>query len=129
MKKLQFLLLLLAGFSTWIACQSPATKTDDSFGACVSDPTTAISLAEVSTKLDSLDSLTVVMRAKVSEVCQAKGCWMNLAGGSDSSQVEMFEQFKDYGFFMPKDLAGKEVIVEGKAYKEETSVEELRHYA
>ena len=66
---------------------------------------------------------------KVSEVCQAKGCWMNLTSGADSTHVEMFVQFKDYGFFMPKDLAGKEVIVEGKAYKEATSVEELRHYA
>jgi hypothetical protein len=30
---------------------------------------------------------------------------------------------------MPKDIAGREVIVEGIAYKEETSVEDLMHYA
>ena len=69
------------------------------------------------------------MRAKVSDVCQTKGCWMNLVNATESNQEEMFVQFKDYGFFMPKDLAGKEVIVEGKAYSESTSVEELRHYA
>ena len=129
MKKIQFLILILTGFSAWIACQSVTSKPGDSFGAGVTNPESALSLAEVSTQLDSLNSVTVVMRAKVSEVCQAKGCWMNLVNASESAQVEMFVQFKDYGFFMPKDLAGKEVIVEGKAYKESTTVEELRHYA
>jgi len=38
-------------------------------------------------------------------------------------------RFKDYGFFVPKDISGKDVIVEGKAYSTEVSVEELRHYA
>ena len=38
-------------------------------------------------------------------------------------------RFKDYGFFMPLDAAEKEVIVAGKAYVKETSVDELRHYA
>ena len=129
MKNRQFLFLLLIGFSVWMACKPSTSANSDSFGAGVTNPESAISLAEVSTKLDSLDSLTVVMRAKVSDVCQAKGCWMNLAAADGTAQGEMFVQFKDYGFFMPKDLSGKEVIVEGKAYKEATSVEELRHYA
>ena len=30
---------------------------------------------------------------------------------------------------MPKDIAGQEVIVEGKAFVEETSVEDLQHFA
>ena len=30
---------------------------------------------------------------------------------------------------MPKDIAGREVIVNGKAFVNEVSVEELRHYA
>jgi hypothetical protein len=38
-------------------------------------------------------------------------------------------KFKDYGFFMPKNIAGKEVIVNGKAFVSEVSVEEQRHYA
>ncbi len=42
---------------------------------------------------------------------------------------EMRVTFKDYAFFMPKDLAGKRVVVDGIAYISETSVEELRHYA
>ena len=38
-------------------------------------------------------------------------------------------KFYDYGFFVPKDISGKEVIVEGKAFKEVTPFDELRHYA
>ena len=38
-------------------------------------------------------------------------------------------RFKDYGFFMPTDAAGKEVIVDGKAFVNEVSVADLKHYA
>ena len=38
-------------------------------------------------------------------------------------------KFKDYGFFVPKDIEGEEVIVEGIAFIEETSVEDLKHFA
>jgi hypothetical protein len=41
----------------------------------------------------------------------------------------MFVKFKDYGFFMPKDIAGREVIMEGTAYREVVSVDELKHLA
>ncbi|MFK8059566.1 MAG: DUF4920 domain-containing protein, partial [Polaribacter sp.] len=34
-----------------------------------------------------------------------------------------------YGFFMPLDSKGIEVIVNGKAFVKETSVKELQHYA
>ncbi|MBT8296250.1 MAG: DUF4920 domain-containing protein, partial [Gramella sp.] len=38
-------------------------------------------------------------------------------------------KFKDYGFFVPKDIEGSEVIVEGIAFIEETSVEDRKHLA
>jgi len=38
-------------------------------------------------------------------------------------------RFKDYGFFMPLDSQGKQVIVEGKAFVKITPVDELQHYA
>ncbi|WP_298239071.1 DUF4920 domain-containing protein [uncultured Algibacter sp.] len=72
------------------------------------------------------DSINSKMKAKVSEVCQAKGCWMILNTGDGS---EIMVKFKDYGFFVPKDISGKEVIVNGQAYVKEVSVDEQRHYA
>ncbi|TYA57534.1 DUF4920 domain-containing protein [Formosa maritima] len=72
------------------------------------------------------DSISTKMIAKVEEVCQAKGCWMKLDLGNDE---QVMVKFKDYGFFMPKNIAGKEVIVNGKAFVSEVSIEEQRHYA
>jgi Domain of unknown function (DUF4920) len=38
-------------------------------------------------------------------------------------------QFKDYGFFMPKDISGRKVVMQGYAFKALTPVDELKHYA
>ncbi|MCX7550523.1 DUF4920 domain-containing protein [Xanthomarina sp. F2636L] len=72
------------------------------------------------------DSIPTKMIGKVDEVCQAKGCWMKIDLGNDE---QVMVKFKDYGFFMPKNIAGKEVILDGKAFVSELSVEEQRHYA
>ncbi len=88
----------------------------------------ALSNSEIIEKYKTLkagDTTVVKFKAKVNEVCQAKGCWMRLDLGDDETMVK----FKDYGFFMPKNIAGKEVIVNGKAFIAEVSVEEQRHYA
>ncbi len=71
------------------------------------------------------DTVAVKFKSEVKEVCQNKGCWMKMDMGDEVAMVK----FKDYGFFMPKDLAGQEVIVDGKAFVEEMSVEDQRHYA
>ena len=42
---------------------------------------------------------------------------------------KVFVKFKDYGFFMPKDISGRKVVMQGMAYREVTPVDELRHYA
>lgn len=76
-------------------------------------------------KMQPGDTTEIKFRAKVKKVCQKKGCWMKL----DIGEAESMVRFKDYGFFMPKDIAGQDVIVQGKAFVEETSVEDLKHYA
>ena len=84
---------------------------------------------ELLTKLEKTEGFeNIQVEGKVSAVCQKKGCWMTIVS-DDASKQEMVVKFKDYGFFMPLDLAGKTVIMEGNAYKETTSIDELRHYA
>lgn len=63
---------------------------------------------------------------ELSSVCQKKGCWTILET-EDKRNVRM--TFENYGFFLPVDYAGKQVIAEGKGLKKVTSVNELRHYA
>ncbi len=66
------------------------------------------------------------LEATIEEVCQKKGCWMKVDLGDGKT---MRVTFKDYAFFVPKDAAGRKVVLDGVAMVEETSVESLRHFA
>ena len=86
---------------------------------------TAEAMAERYKTLAVGDTIETKMTGTIKDVCSKKGCWMKLDMGETS---EMMVRFKDYGFFMPLDAKG-DVIVNGKAYVTETSVDELKHYA
>ena len=85
-----------------------------------------LSLNELSQKIEKIgDTLQLTLKGTIKEVCTKKGCWMTLSLENDS---EMMVRFKDYGFFVPLDASG-EVLIHGKAFISETSVDDLRHYA
>lgn len=83
-------------------------------------------IAETYKSMSVGDTIDTKITAKVIEVCQSKGCWMTL---NMENGDEVMVKFKDYAFFMPKDISGKEVILNGKAYVNEVPVDEQRHYA
>lgn len=123
------LLLLLAACQT---TKQETTYSGDSFGAGVPEPPAPVSFTELAARLDRApqDTLEAQVIASVEAVCQMKGCWMTLVPEQEEdAETEMMVRFKDYGFFVPKDIAGRRVIVEGKAYYTLTSVDDLRHYA
>lgn len=105
----------------------PATM-GENIGATIETPD-PITIPTLLTQLAAQDTVKTHLQAKVEGVCQVKGCWMNLVPTDGTTAESIFVKFKDYGFFMPLDLAGSEVIVDGIAYKEVTSIDELRHYA
>jgi len=72
------------------------------------------------------DSVDVKVKTVITEVCANKGCWIEIPVGDDQMARVTF---KNYGFFLPKNSQGKQVILEGKAYKSTTSKEDLKHYA
>jgi len=76
--------------------------------------------------LKETDTLETKFSATVTDVCKSKGCWMklNLKNGE-----EVMVKFKDYGFFVPKDIEGREVVLNGIAFVDNMSVEDQRHYA
>jgi len=63
---------------------------------------------------------------KVVEVCTKKGCFMKL---EQANKETVMVRFTDYAFFMPQNIVGKTVVVDGTAKKTTTSVEDLQHYA
>ena len=73
------------------------------------------------------DTINLKFASSIQEVCSKKGCWMKLPAGETEETIMV--RFKDYGFFMPLDSNGKEVIVEGIAFVKEVSVADLKHYA
>jgi hypothetical protein len=100
----------------------------DSFGDKITDEDT-LSSEEMMMKFENLqvgDTINVKFKSTIADVCTKKGCWMKLPLANEK---EAMVKFKDYGFFMPLDSKGKEVIVEGKAFLTITPVDELKHYA
>ncbi len=86
----------------------------------------AISSADFLSKFESKDSLEVKLTANITEVCSKKGCWMKL--DMDNGKT-MRVTFKDYGFFVPKDAAGRTAIIQGVAKIDTVDVATLKHYA
>jgi len=130
------LLIFFFGFTlTLISCKIEKTEKKPtkeliykSFGEKISDENTVATtkVYELYKKLTVGDTITVKFTSKIKEICTKKGCWMKLPL---TSEEEVMVRFKDYGFFMPLDSQGKEVIIAGKAFVKITPVEELRHYA
>ncbi len=133
------LIILLILF---VSCNENAQKTEDSEVVEAADQTlgyesygnkinpensvNVINFRRAFSELKVGDSLPLKINAEVNEVCQAKGCWMKL---DNVPGAEVMVKFKDYAFFVPKDIAGRDVILSGVAYVEEMSVEDQKHYA
>lgn len=132
MKKLiPFLMLPLA----WTSCKNDnagenKTKTETStpatfYGEKI-NADNAIPVEDLQKSMGDKTEMNIKISGKVDGVCQKKGCWMELKN-SNGDNVRV--TFKDYGFFVPMDCAGKTAIVEGIAKIEETSVQDLKEYA
>lgn len=85
----------------------------------------AVSAANMESKMTN-GKFNGKVSGKIISVCQEKGCWMKMeTPGGEAIMVK----FKDYGFFMPKDIVGKEVVLDGEATVKQTPVKQLKHYA
>jgi len=87
----------------------------------------AISSQEFFSAFEGKDSIEITMSGTIHEVCKKKGCWMTM--GIGDGEKEIFIKFKDYGFFVPLNADGRPATIQGWAYKDVQSVEELKHYA
>lgn len=108
--------------------EEQAVEKYESYGAEIS-PRGSFSSSIMLEKFEALrsgDTINEKFNTTVNSVCQEKGCWMVLElPGVNDVRVK----FADYGFFVPKDIIGKDVIVRGKAFVEVTTVEEQKHFA
>lgn len=143
MKKIIKLSLLAFSFCYLAACNSDKKETaaevnqevsatdtetktkEEKYGAEITLEN-AIAVSEIPAILAKQDSAEIKVIGKIGECCQKKGCWMKVP---ISEEQEMLVRFKDYGFFVPMDSEGKEIVMEGLVKKEVIPVAQLRHYA
>ena len=86
----------------------------------------AIEVNALEEKLVTAEKYIGKVKGTVASVCEKKGCWMKLATTEGDG---IMIRFKDYKFFMPLNIVGKDVVLQGEAKKTVTSVEMLKHYA
>lgn len=123
MKK--FFLLMLAFVCLRVNAQLTPAKAGITYGIEINEKE-AISVDYLLNSLSKKDEFTGKLKGKVVSVCQKKGCWMKLA---NLKGEEIMVKFLDYGFFVPSDIEGKEIVLNGIAKKSVTSVSKLQHYA
>lgn len=117
---------LLAALFFVVAARAPAepgpSPPGEHFGAglTLAEPT---SLAEVLASPERFAREPVLVRGRVSEVCQRKGCWTILRDGEARVRV----RFADYAFFLPRDCVGADAWVEGTVSVRTLSEKEARH--
>jgi len=95
------------------------------YGEALSD-TKEVEAISLEKTMEGKNALQVKLEGEILEVCQGKGCWMTVSTGNGNS---IRVTFKDYGFFVPKDVAGKKTVFEGVAKMETVDVATLKHFA
>ena len=119
MKKVVLLLLI---FCSVINISFAQTK---AYGKKVNEKK-AITVQELTKNLQGKSKMEATVKAKVSSVCQAEGCWMKVDKGDGT---EMMVRMKDHKFVLPKDIANKNAVFTGTATIKTTTVDMLKHYA
>jgi hypothetical protein len=119
MKKLFIFLFILAGV------YSVQAQTGAHFGKEINDKK-AIQASALPAKMGDQQEMATKVTGTVESVCQVKGCWMKVKMDNGETMRVMF---KDYAFFVPKDITGKTVVFEGEAQMKTVPVEHLQHYA
>ncbi|PRD33420.1 UNVERIFIED_CONTAM: MitHPPK/DHPS [Trichonephila clavipes] len=87
----------------------------------------AISVKQLEQSFAKAESFNGKIEGEVVQVCKKKGCFLTIKRAGDQEPIMV--RFTDYAYFVPEDLVGKTVVVEGKAKVKETTVEWQKHYA
>ncbi len=114
----------LFAFAAIVLVNTVRAQSAQHFGERINEKN-LISSTELANTVAQKGTTEAKVSGKVTEVCAAKGCWMTM----NVDGQEMMVRFKDYGFFVPKDAAGKTAVVQGQAKVDTVDVATLRHYA
>lgn len=125
MKKIFLSLLIVSAISAGAQDKEKVQASKGVVYGIVSDENKPVSPDEIKTKLVN-DQFDGQVKAKVTEVCKAEGCWIKVQKANGSS---MMVRAKDHKFLMPENIVGKTVLIEGSATVKEVTEEMRKHYA
>jgi Domain of unknown function (DUF4920) len=123
MKALRKVLVALAALAAVTACASRGSAPIATYGSAATIASTPLPLDRALSPENA--GRTLAVKGRVAEVCKMKGCWMVLTDDRNTVRIT----FKDYAFFVPRDLAGKTVVAEGILSKKVLTEEEAEHLA
>ena len=118
--------LVSADESSVIRLSEPVEQTAEAetFGAPLDMSVPQVRLEEIASDGATYVGTPVRVAARVSQVCQKKGCFFIAREGDAFVRVS----FKDYGFFVPTDISGKRVTLVGEVVAKDVSPEEAEHF-
>ena len=122
-----FVLPALAAETGVIRLSEPVEVTDsyEVFGSNPSDSGKKVSLESLVANSDAYQGQEVLVETRIAKVCQKKGCFFIAQSGADSVRIT----FEDYGFFIPTDSGGKQVMLAGVFSRKPVSAEQAEHLA
>ena len=94
------------------------------FGALLDESAKPMSLAALLDSPDEYVDTAVRVEARISQVCQKKGCFMIATSGDKAVRIS----FRDYAFFVPTDTGGKTVTLTGTVVERVLSEEQAAHF-
>jgi len=118
---------LFAAESEVIRLSEPVdvTATHEIFGSALPETGTPLSLTDLMKDNGKYLDQEVLVTTRIAKVCQKKGCFFVAQEGPSTARVT----FRDYGFFIPTDSGGKNVVLLGTFSRKSISQEQAEHYA
>jgi len=125
MKHILFISILLV--STGLYAQAPKgkAKLGTLYGEKF-DERGAMEAQDLLRMVPERDTLPVKIRTIVFNSCASEGCWLTF---KINDSTEAIAKTRAHAFFVPLDIRGKTVVINGKSYYKTTTVKELKHLA
>lgn len=123
MKKIIMLASCMFGLLALSYAQQPTikpAKAGVNYGKSITNKN-VISVKSLENNLAQNGSFLGKFEGKVLKVCKMKGCYLTLQAADNAEPITV--RFTDYAFFVPQDLVGKTVIVEGRAKQKDPQAE------
>ena len=119
--------VLFAGDSEVIRLSEPVevTASYEVFGSKLPENGTPLGFGDLMKNEQKYLDQEVLVATRIAKVCQKKGCFFVAQQGASTARVT----FKDYGFFIPTDSGGKDVVLMGTFSRKSVSKEQAEHYA